>query len=63
MIARFLFMVAVLTFSMSLQTQNPIERLQGLIGNWEGTGEGFGNSKSNISAKYNWMNENQSIQY
>jgi len=62
MISRFFFIVAVLTFSMSLQAQNPLERLQSLIGNWEGTGEGFGNSKSDISAEYSWLMDKQYIE-
>ncbi|MCK3682604.1 hypothetical protein [Maribellus sp. YY47] len=62
MLSKAFIAIAALIFSVSLQAQNPLEKLESLIGKWEGTGEGFGNSKSNISAEYNWLMDRKFIE-
>ncbi|MFV0590064.1 MAG: hypothetical protein ACK5M7_01650 [Draconibacterium sp.] len=46
----------------SVHAQNPLQRFERLSGSWQGTGEGFGNSKSNITAEYNWLMDKQYIE-
>lgn len=62
MLSKAFIAIAALMFSVSLQAQNPLEKLEALIGKWEGTGEGFGNSKSTIFAEYNWLMDRQYIE-
>lgn len=57
----FLLIVAVL-FSLATQAQTGLERFSTLVGSWEGNGEGFGNSKSNITAEYTWLMNKQYIE-
>ena len=57
-----LFLFALL-FQISLFAQeNPLEKFEGLIGKWEGTGAGFGNSKSVIHSEFNWVLNQQFIE-
>lgn len=47
-----LLLVLLFSAGILLAQSEGLERLNFLIGNWEGTGEGFGNSKSVINAVY-----------
>lgn len=42
--------------------QDPLARFEPLIGKWNGHGEGFGSTKSKISAEYSWLMNKQFIQ-
>ncbi len=58
-----LLLVAVITISTSAFSQNnPLSKFENLIGNWEGTGEGFSSSKSKFAAEYSWLMNEQYIQ-
>ncbi|HYQ58732.1 MAG TPA: hypothetical protein VEP89_15435 [Draconibacterium sp.] len=55
-----LFLV-IASFSLFAQ-ENPLLRFESVIGHWEGTGEGFGNAKSKITADYSWLMNKQYIE-
>jgi len=57
----FLLIFAVL-LSVATQAQTGMERFSTLVGSWEGNGEGFGNSKSKITAEYTWLMNKQYIE-
>ncbi len=54
----------VFTFFISVATeaQTSLERFSNLVGVWDGSGEGFGNSKSKITAEYTWLMNKQYIE-
>lgn len=56
-----LFIVVTLVSNLFAQ-ENPLKRLEPLIGKWRGAGEGFSSSKSKIEAEYNWLMNGQYIQ-
>ncbi len=49
-----LILISTCTFQLNAQ-KNALEKIDFIIGNWEGTGAGFGNSTSIISASYNYI--------
>ena len=51
-VVTFVFVIA--SFSLFAQ-ENPLNQFETIIGHWEGTGEGFGNAKSKITADYSWL--------
>ncbi|WP_340113466.1 hypothetical protein [Maribellus mangrovi] len=46
----------------NVHAQNSLQIFDGLIGKWEGTGTGFGNAQSEVSANYNWLMNRQYIE-
>lgn len=57
-----IFLFVTMAFTITVQAQTGVERLEKLVGMWEGTGVGFGNSKSKITAEYKWIMGNQFIE-
>lgn len=58
---RLTVLLFALIIGVCAKAQNDLARLENLIGTWEGTGTGFGNSKSVISAEYSWLMNKQYI--
>jgi hypothetical protein len=58
----FLLITALLTFSNIFSQEKQLDRLENLIGKWEGTGEGFSSSKSIIESEFNWIMNKQFIE-
>lgn len=48
----FLVLGLILSFGISFAQTNPFERLNFIIGDWSGTGSGFGNNKSKIESSF-----------
>lgn len=48
----FLVLGIILSFGISFAQTNPYERLNFIIGDWSGTGSGFGNNKSKIESSF-----------
>lgn len=46
------FFICVLSFSSVFSQENPLQKFDFLIGNWEGRGTGFGSSKSVIYSEF-----------
>jgi len=59
---KFGLIIFLLLLNVSVMSQTGLERFENLIGKWEGTGEGFGNAKSKISAEYHWLMNKQFIE-
>lgn len=55
----FLILLSVSSASLA---QSGLERFENLVGKWEGTGEGFGNAQSKITAEYTWLMKKQYIE-
>lgn len=49
-------------FTSQVYSQNPFDKFNNLIGKWEGTGSGFGSSKSIIQSEFNWIMNNTFIE-
>lgn len=56
-----IYIIATL-LSLNVHAQNPLENFEQLIGNWKGTGTGFGNAQSEVSASYKWLMNKQYIE-
>lgn len=50
-----LIMAVVFTTGQLFAQENPLERFDRLMGKWQGTGEGFGGSVSEIDSEFNWV--------
>lgn len=55
------FVFAIASFNLFAQ-ENPLNQFETIIGHWEGTGEGFGNAKSKITADYSWLMNKQYVE-
>lgn len=62
MLKKLMFFVILTLVITTIQAQNPLEKFENLIGVWKGTGTGFGNSKSKITASYTWLMNKQYIE-
>lgn len=52
----------VLTFGLSFGQSNPFDRLNFIMGEWSGTGSGFGNEKSKIESSFQFVMEEKYIE-
>lgn len=59
---KFLVVVLFVFLGITVQAQSGLQRFENLVGKWDGTGEGFGNAKSKISAEYTWLMNEQFIE-
>ena len=60
---RNLVIICLVLFSISILAQNPnLSKLNFLIGEWEGTGSGFGNESSAIEAEFEYGLDGQYIE-
>jgi hypothetical protein len=50
-----LFIIFSTLINIGYSQQNKLDKLQFLIGNWQGKGTGFGNENSTITATYNFV--------
>jgi len=62
MFQRLLFLAALIIIMISAHAQQPLSRFENLIGRWEGTGTGFGNSTSVVTAEYIWILNKQFLE-
>ena len=51
----FIFALVLITATPIFSQENALEKLQFIIGNWSGTGTGFGNNTSTITASYTFV--------
>jgi len=58
----FFTLITLLIFSVQIYSQNPLERFNNLIGQWEGSGKSFSSSKSVINSEFNWIMNNTFIE-
>jgi len=56
-----IFLVIISTVK-TFSQENDLNDLQFIIGNWNGSGQGFGNSTSTISASYHFIMDNKYIE-
>ena len=57
-----LFVILLTVNLVGFAQQNPFQRLHFLLGNWEGTGVGFGNDQSTIQSSFKLVLNNQYIE-
>lgn len=57
-----LFLGCVLLLSQSFGQYNPFDKFNFLIGEWSGTGSGFGNEKSKIESSFNHVMDGKYIE-
>lgn len=52
-----LFITIILTFftTLGFAQEKPLKRVEFIIGDWQGTGQGFGNNKSKIESSFKWV--------
>ncbi len=57
-----LFIGLVLTFGLTFGQSNPFDRFNFLLGEWSGTGSGFGNEKSRIESSFQLVMDGKYIE-
>ncbi|MCW3789421.1 hypothetical protein [Plebeiibacterium sediminum] len=58
----FLFLGLILSFGISIAQTNPFEKISFIIGDWTGTGSGFGNNKSKIESSFHLVMDGQYLE-